>query len=76
MNTKLFSTILFVSALCGVLVVLGYVSGANDAKKRPAVLVDARPGVEFEVKPARNGEPMTIVCRLDDGEHNVGEVTR
>lgn len=37
------------------------------------VRIDAKPGVEWEVIPAHGDEMTVIVCRLDDGKHNIRE---
>jgi hypothetical protein len=46
---------------CGLLV-------ARWTQPSEPIRIDARPGVEFEVKSAQGFEPKTLVCRIDDSE--------
>lgn len=54
-------------------IIASFAAGALTEKavrKPERIRVDARPGVEVEVKLAKGFEPKTIVCRLDDGKEN------
>ena len=56
-------------------VILSFGAGVlaeKTARKPDRIRVDARPGVEFEVKPAQGLEPKTIMCRISDGKADYG----
>lgn len=60
--------------MIAIAVFASFITGAlveRSTHKPESVRVDARPGVEFEIKPAQGFEPRTIVCRLDDGKVNI-----